>query len=165
MIAALAMLGAALAQEPQQIAADAEPLPAYLSARQIRDALAGAGWQPCVDQHPPGEAVTGQLAVTVAADGTLEGARWAGVPEPLAACWSAVVAGVALPAHDEEPLAVGWTLAVREGTVFPYPVVQLTERSLAPLFLFVSPDATPAQRQALREALGFSADEGATYTP
>lgn len=158
------LVSAAMAQDPLQVAADAAPLPAYLDAEQIREALGGGDWQSCADALQVTSA-TGQLAFTVAGNGAIEGVQWAGLEAPLAACWSEVLAGVSLPGHDESPLAVGWTVAVREGIVYPYPVVQLSARVLAPLFLFVAPDATPAQREALRGALGFSADGSAGRAP
>ncbi|MFT4979834.1 MAG: hypothetical protein ACI8S6_005746 [Myxococcota bacterium] len=155
MIGLFSMVAVGHAQSPEQLAADALPLPLYLDARQIQSALAGADWQGCVDASPTVGEVTATLMLQIDGDGQTEPV-WSGAGA-LGACWSEVARSVSFPAHDEVPLRARWTVAVRGGKVYPYPVATLQQREDSPLSVFVAPDATAAQRAALLEALGVRA--------
>ena len=143
---------AALAQTPDQLVADAAPLPLYLSAEQVQAVLARVDWTACAGLAGT-EDVTASLSFQIFADGSVLAPRWDSTPSALAACWTQTLLATSFDAHAEETLDVSWTVALRGGTVFPYPVVTITARDLGPLFLYVPPDATPEQRRALREAL------------
>lgn len=160
----VALFSAALAQSPEQIAADAAPLPLYRSAADIHAALVAADWQPCADTHGAADAAA-RVSLALAPEGALSVTVWDGIPAPLAGCWAAVVASIAPMPHREETLQAQWSLVLRGGVVYPSPVVRLEERAVAPLFLFVAPDATPAQRAALLAALGMGASGPARLGP
>jgi hypothetical protein len=143
---------AALAQTPAPLVADATPLPLYLGAEQVQAVLAKVDWTACAGLAGT-EDVTASLSFQISADGGVHAPRWASTPSALAECWTQTLLATSFGAHAEETLDVSWTMALRRGTVFPYPVVTITARDLGPLFLYVPPDATPEQRRALRRVL------------
>lgn len=143
---------AALAQTPGQLVADAAPLPLYLGAEQVQAVLARVDWAACAGLDGI-EDVTASLFFQLPADGSVLAPRWNNTPGALAECWTQTLLSTSFGAHAEETLDVSWTMALRGGTVFPYPVVIIAARDLGPLFLYVPPDATPEQRRALTEVL------------
>lgn len=143
---------------------DARPLPRYTSASALRDVLVGQDWSRCLAR--PADAVDQTITVRlqVRGDGVADGLGVSGAATAaVAACVEAVVRAAPWPRHDEVPLSVAWTLGVRAGQPIPYPAVQVPEREVQPLFLFVPPDASPEARAALRAALGLeTSPEAAT---
>ncbi len=73
---------------------------------------------------------------------------------PARDCLARSLAGQPFPDHDEEPLAVSTTIVVQDGVAAFGPAVTVEEREADLLFLFLPPDQSPDQRDAVRRGLG-----------
>ncbi|MEL6344967.1 MAG: hypothetical protein AAFV53_17750, partial [Myxococcota bacterium] len=136
------------------VARDAQPLPRYLSAKDITTLLAEQDWQGCVQGGEANQTV--RFGFEIQNSGTVSAISITGASGGQDGCWRETLRSVRFGAHDEMPLKVNWTVGVKGGQALPYPVVEVEERRLEPLFIFIKPDATTAEQASLDAALGLS---------
>ncbi len=139
---------------------DAAPSGRYLDEPQVATALAdrSALLASCGEGVEDG---AGPLSLSVEGSGHVSVDTVPSIPggEGLAACLETALGRSPLPAHDEAPLAVSATLLVRQGRASLGPVVELHERVLPELFLFVPPGEPPALRAERWRILGLPATD------
>lgn len=144
------LLASALAAPPNSD----QPPRLYLDEPLVRPLLHALlpGWAPCfADVQAPD--ASWELAVTVHPDGSLTDPVLAPADPVRQACLAAALEGPGLPPHHEDPLALRTILVPRAGVLVPHPLVELSHRPDALLFVYV---ADPDQAAALRAALGQS---------
>ncbi len=154
----LVLLAIAGASSPEED--DATPLPRYVDAGQLHAVLVTGDWQSCLSEESAD--LTAPIHFSLMPTGRAEAIRIEGAEPALAACWSAQLAALHFPEHDEAPLSAHWTLGIHSGRAISYPVVQIDRREMLPLFLFISPDSSAEQRRILREELGLDAQGWST---
>ena len=133
------------AQDVQQ---DSRPLPIYLSDEEILPPLLAVDWQGCIESSDA-EDITASVRFHINRDGTVGDAQWSGVTANVQSCWHALLMTLQWHGHPEPNLWAQWTLAARNGVVYSYPTLRMETLTVQPLFLFVSPKTTGAQRKAL----------------
>ena len=137
-------MSAALAQQLP------EPAPRYLEDAEIRAALLTPDWQSCIASDAAD--LTAPVRFQIMPSGQVE-VLAVDSPEPLSACWSALLSALQFREHDEEPLVIHWTLGIHEATAIPYPAIDPQRRQLHPFFLFIPPDASEDAMRSLRDTL------------
>jgi hypothetical protein len=147
-----------VAQDP--MARDATPLPRYLSAGDVHDVIEASGLElgACVPRGSK-DAET-HIHFRVEPDGSFAAVELSGLGQPaIETCISGVFAKMRARAHDELPLVVDYTIAIRSGVLVPFPIVAIAARDPFPRFWYLPPDVDPAARKRLEHDLGLVTSE------
>ncbi len=134
----------------------------YLDADEVRELLHAANGDlgQCFAEHMgPGEAGDVTLTLTVGGDGlpTEVHVEMDGGHDEVRLCLEDVAAGLRFPAHDGDPLAIGYPIVFlrdkKGDRTVPYPVVFVKPRARPFLMMNLPPTLTAEQRDLLERAL------------
>jgi hypothetical protein len=73
--------------------------------------------------------------------------------EGVLTCWRDVLEHAPFAAHDEPSVSVRFTIYIRQGSVLTSPTVELVEREVGPVLLFLSPLTNAVDRARAAEWL------------
>ena len=164
-LVALALVGAPTtlaAGRDESALDDREPLPRYLTRPEITTALEAAvgGAARCFQGEAGEQVVRFSLAITSA--GVADAVTTDGDPAGavVTECVASALAKTSFAPHDEAPVAVSGLIVARDGVLLPLFGLQVGERRVDVLFLYLPPNLDPALRLQAAIELGYGAFDG-----
>ncbi len=114
-----------------------EPLPRYVTRQGVRAELQRL--LPALEACAVKEDHTEPVVFWLQGDGTATNIEWAKESSDAQQCWDLAMTNHDFQEHDDEPVRVSTALYVRNGVTSLSPQVDVSERDLGPLMLFVLP--------------------------
>ena len=139
---------------------DATALSLYLSAVDVHDVVEASG--PALAACVPKGSKDGEAHIqfVVERDGSFGSAELEGLGSPtIESCIEDVFSKMRARPHDELPLRVDYTIAIRGGVLVPFPMVTLVTPDSFPRFWYLPPNVDPVTRRSLEHDLGLVTSE------
>ncbi len=114
-----------------------DPLPRYVTRQVVRAELQRL--LPALKACAVKEDRTEPVVFWLQGDGTVANIEWAKESSDAQQCWGLAMTKHDFQEHDDEPVRVSTALYVRKGVISLSPQVDVSQRDLGPLMLFVLP--------------------------